>query len=56
MPLDRKEVLTACEILSQQQNLQATVVESAKGAAIIGGSAFVGSIFGGPVGMGVGSV
>lgn len=51
MPIDTDAVISVCTQLSEQENLRVTVRESAKGAAIVGGSAFAGGLLGGPVGL-----
>lgn len=48
------KVIEALSQLSEQENLCITVTESAKGALIVGGFAFVGGLVGGPVGLGIG--
>lgn len=56
MPVDTQEVVNVLAQLSEQENLKVTVRESAKGACIVGGTAFAGGLVGGPVGLAVGGV
>lgn len=54
MPINRDEIISVVAQLAEQENLQVTVKESAKGACIVGSSAFAGGILGGPVGLCIG--
>ncbi|XP_074038307.1 protein C19orf12 homolog [Leptinotarsa decemlineata] len=47
----RRVVLEVCELLCQQENLKATIRESAKGAALVGVTSFLGAIVGGRLGL-----
>ncbi|PAA53273.1 hypothetical protein BOX15_Mlig022290g4, partial [Macrostomum lignano] len=52
--LDPVKVFDLLVKLSEEEGIRVTVKQSAKGAAIAGGSAFVGGLLGGPVGVAVG--
>lgn len=54
MPINSMEVLEAVQQLADIKGIRVTVSQSAKAACIVGGSAFVGSLLGGPVGLGLG--
>lgn len=55
MPVNQADIITVCKEVAEQQHLQVCVTESAKGACIAGGSALLGGLLGGPVGLGVGT-
>ncbi|KAJ8971687.1 hypothetical protein NQ317_014006 [Molorchus minor] len=50
---NRQPFVEICQILAEQEQLRATVSGAAKGALIAGCSAFVGTVLGGPLGMGI---
>ncbi|XP_029353404.1 protein C19orf12 homolog [Echeneis naucrates] len=52
-PLMNDVMRLCCEISAQEQ-IQVAVKNSAKGAAVAGGTAFVGGLLGGPAGIAVG--
>lgn len=54
MPVNRDEIISLVSQLAQAENLKVTVTESAKGAAIVGSTAFAGGVLGGPAGLAVG--
>lgn len=54
MTINTKELLDAVAILADEREMKVTLKSSAKGALICGGSAFVGAILMGPVGLAVG--
>lgn len=56
MPVNTEEIMNVLVQLAEHENLRVTVQESAKGACIVGGSAFAGGLLGGPVGLAVGGV
>lgn len=55
MPLNQQEIINVCKQIAEQEQLQVCVVESTKGACIAGGTALVGGLLGGPLGLGVGA-
>lgn len=54
MPINTDEIIKLVAELSTLEELKVTVTESAKGACIVGASAFVGSLMGGPPGLALG--
>lgn len=54
MTINTKELLDAVAILTDEAEMKVTLKSSAKGALICGGSAFVGAILMGPIGLAVG--
>ena len=54
MPLSVSEVMRLLSQFAEEKELKLTVTQSARGAAIAGGGAFVGGLLGGPVGIVVG--
>ncbi|RZC33589.1 zinc finger protein 271 [Asbolus verrucosus] len=54
MPLSQTDILKVCEILAEQEELRVAVNESFRGASIAFGSAFVGALLAGPIGLAVG--
>ncbi|ENN72755.1 protein C19orf12 homolog [Dendroctonus ponderosae] len=50
----RGDVVELCKILAEQENLQATVVRSGKGALYAGMGVFIGGLLAGPLGMAIG--
>lgn len=56
MPVNRDEILSVVAQLAEQENMHVTVRESAKGACIVGSSAFAGGVLGGPMGLAVGKL
>lgn len=56
MPVNTDAILSVVAQLAEQENLRVTVRESAKGACIVGSSAFAGGIVGGPVGLCIGGI
>ncbi len=55
MPLNTREIIRVISDLSEIRPLRVTIYSSAKGAAITGGSTFVGGLLLGPVGMALGT-
>lgn len=56
MPICREEIISVVAQLADHENLHVTVKESAKGACIVGTSAFAGGLLGGPVGLCIGQI
>ncbi|KAB0790213.1 hypothetical protein PPYR_01560 [Photinus pyralis] len=54
MPVNQQELMKVAVELSEERNLQVTIIESGKGACIAGGGALLGGLFGGPVGLAIG--
>lgn len=54
MPVDYQDILQVIQQLSENRHIKVTVKESIKGAGLVAGSAFAGSILGGPVGLVIG--
>lgn len=54
MPIEVHEVISACHVIANQENLDVCVTESLKGAAVAGASAFVCGVLLGPVGVAIG--
>ncbi|KAK5647722.1 hypothetical protein RI129_002614 [Pyrocoelia pectoralis] len=54
MPLNQQELLKVAVQLSEERNLQVTIVESGKGACVAGGGALLGGLLGGPIGLAIG--
>lgn len=54
MPINTDEIIKLASELSTLEDLKVTLVQSAKGACLVGASAFVGSILGGPPGLAIG--
>lgn len=50
----QESILEICSVLSEQENLQVTLVESGKGALKVAFCSFLGGVLGGPIGLAVG--
>lgn len=55
MPFNYEDVLYLIQQLSEQKNIKVTIKESLKGASMVAGGAFAGSLFGGPIGLVIGT-
>lgn len=49
------DVMRLCCEISAHKQIKAAVKNAAKGAAVVGGTAFVGGLLGGPAGIAVGN-
>lgn len=50
----QEDLVELCKVLAEQEHLQATVVQSGKGALIAGMGVFIGGLLAGPLGMAIG--
>ncbi|XP_066151441.1 protein C19orf12 homolog [Euwallacea fornicatus] len=51
---NKHDLIEACCILAEQENLKVTITESGKGAMMAGAGVFLGGLVAGPIGMAVG--
>lgn len=50
----QESIFELCATLSEIEDLKVTLVESGKGALIVGFSTFLGGLLGGPIGLALG--
>lgn len=50
----QNSIFEICAVLSEQEKLKVTLEEAGKGALMVGACAFLGALFGGPIGLAVG--
>ncbi|CAL4155045.1 unnamed protein product [Meganyctiphanes norvegica] len=54
MPINTQEIMSLASQLSEENNMQVSIKESAKGGVIAGTATFLGGLLGGPIGLAMG--